>query len=64
MTSKMYFILGLITVLFVLPLLYSIGVPSFDLVFVYLFGEGSILAVVFSLVLIVLILQGVRKVAQ
>ena len=46
------FLGGVAVTLFILPLLYAIGIPTFDVVLVSLFGEDSILAIVFSLVLV------------
>ncbi|QNK89577.1 hypothetical protein H7992_07950 [Sporosarcina sp. resist] len=50
------FIAGVAVTLFILPLLYALGVLSFDVVLNSLFGKDSILAIIFSLVLIIIIL--------
>ncbi|GIN84434.1 hypothetical protein J6TS2_08200 [Heyndrickxia sporothermodurans] len=55
------FVMGFFTTAFVLPLISALSVPSFDAILVALFGEGSIWALAFSLLLILLIAFGVRK---
>ena len=55
------FLMGVISAIFVLPLLSALGVPSFDTVLNSLFGEGSIWAIVFSLMLILLTIFCVGK---
>ncbi len=55
------FVMGFLTTALALPLLSSLGVPSFDVVLTALFGEGNIWALVFSLTLILLATFGVGK---
>ncbi|RUS49406.1 hypothetical protein QI30_20060 [Kurthia sp. 3B1D] len=54
------FVLGLLAALFIFPFLRTMGL-SFDVVLVYLFGEGSVWALPFSLLVIATIIFGVRK---
>ncbi|PKR84549.1 hypothetical protein [Heyndrickxia camelliae] len=58
------FVMCLFTPILILPLLYTMGVPSFADVLTALFGEGSILATVFSLLLLLLIVFGVGKIMK
>jgi hypothetical protein len=58
------FFAGVAVTLFILPLLYALGFPTFDVVLVFLFGEVSILAIVFSLVLVIIILFWTFKFAK
>lgn len=60
----MYFVLGISTVILVLPLLYGFGMPSFASMLVYLFGEGSLWASIFSLSFILLIAVGISRLTQ
>lgn len=53
------FVLGFLTAL-IFPFLRTMGL-SFDVLLVYLFGEDSVWAVLFSLLLIARIVFGVRK---
>ena len=55
------FVIGMASVLLGLPLLSMLGVPSGDVVLTALFGEGSIWALVFSIMLILLVTFGVGK---
>lgn len=55
------FVMGFLTAVLALPLLSSLGVPSFDVVLTALFGEGNIWALVFSLTLILLATFSLRK---
>ncbi|MHA6253313.1 hypothetical protein [Oceanobacillus sp. CAU 1775] len=55
------FIAGIATSLLVLPLLYALGVPTYDVLLASLFGENKILATGFSLILIIAILFGLVK---
>ncbi|MGE7838875.1 hypothetical protein [Viridibacillus arvi] len=63
-TLILTFIMGVLITAFALPLLSALGVPSFDVVLVALFGEGSIWALVLSLLLILSIALGVGKVIK
>ena len=58
------FVLAVLATSFGLPFLYAIGVPSFDVILTALFGEGSIWAVIISLLLIISIALGVGKVGK
>ncbi|MFJ5770084.1 hypothetical protein [Psychrobacillus sp. NPDC093180] len=58
------FVMGVFATAFALPLLSALGVPTFDVGLVALFGEGSILALVLSLLLILSIVLGVGKVIK
>lgn len=60
-TAILTFGLGVAATLIVLPLLYALGVPSFEVVLTALFGEGNIWALVFTVLLILLILFSIRK---
>lgn len=55
------FVMGIVASTVILPLTSALGVPSFNVLLVALFGEGSIWAIAFSLLLILLILVGVNK---
>lgn len=55
------FVLGIIATAVALPLLYAMGLPSFDVVLTTLFGEGSSLAVILCVALIGTILFGVGR---
>lgn len=55
------FIIGFITIIFVLPVLYALGVPRGEVVLTALFGEGSMWAVIFSLLCIGLVIFGISK---
>lgn len=63
-TLILTFVMGILITAFVLPLLSAFGVPSFNTVLVAIFGEGSIWALAFSLLLILLIVLVVRKVMK
>lgn len=56
--------MGVLATAIGLPLLYGLGVPSFSVVLVALFGEGSIWALFFSLLLILSIAFGVGKIIK
>lgn len=56
------FVMGFLATILGLPLLYALGVPSFSVLLDELFGEKSILAVAFSLLLLFFIFLGVGKV--
>ncbi|HEY4554451.1 MAG TPA: hypothetical protein VIG80_14760 [Bacillaceae bacterium] len=58
------FLMGVLATAFALPLLSALGVPSFSVVLVALFGEGSSWALVFTLLLILSIALGVGKVIK
>ena len=58
------FVIGIASIIFGLPLLYALGVPTFDVVLTALFGEGNIWALVFSVMLIILIAFSVNKVTK
>lgn len=58
------FVIGFASGLLGLPLLSTLGVPSFDVVLTALFGEGSIWALVFSIMLIFLVTFSVCKVIK
>ncbi|MBU9673337.1 hypothetical protein KQ939_00455 [Planococcus sp. CP5-4] len=60
-TAILLFGSGVASTLLVLPLLYALGLPSFEVVLISLFGEGNIWALVFTVVLILLILFSLRK---
>lgn len=55
------FITSFFSVILGLPLLLTMGVPSFDVVLTSLFGEGNPWALVFSITLILLIVFGLIK---
>lgn len=55
------FVMGVVASAVILPLTSALGVPSFNVLLVALFGEGSIWAIAFSLLLIILTLVGVNK---
>ncbi|WP_080845412.1 hypothetical protein [Cytobacillus gottheilii] len=57
----MIFLMGVLATAFVLPLLSSLGVPSYSVVLVALFEEGSMWALALSLVLILSTTLGVMK---
>lgn len=58
------FVMGLLATAVALPLLSASGFPSFDVLLVAMFGEGSILAIGLSLLLIILMALGVGKVVK
>lgn len=58
------FIMGFLTTILLLPLLYAVGMPSFADVLTALFGEGSIWAMVFSLLLLLILAFGVGKIMK
>jgi hypothetical protein len=58
------FVISFASVIFGLPLLYTLGVPSGDVVLTALFGKGNIWALVFSVMLILLVTFGVGKVIK
>ncbi|WP_339212245.1 hypothetical protein [Solibacillus sp. FSL W8-0372] len=58
------FVIGITATVLGVPLLYAMGVPTFDVVLTTLFGEGSIWALVFSVMLILLIILGANKVMK
>lgn len=60
-TAILLFGSGVAATLLVLPLLYALGLPSFEVVLISLFGEGNSWALVFTVLLILLILFSVRK---
>lgn len=53
--------MGVLATAFALPLLSALNVPTYDIVLVNLFGEGSIWAIVLSLLLILSIALGLGK---
>jgi len=56
------FITGALVGIFIfLPILHSIGIPSFDHILTSVFGNNNPLALVFSILLILLIVIGVFK---
>ncbi|PYF06249.1 hypothetical protein BJ095_11180 [Ureibacillus chungkukjangi] len=55
------FVISFASVIFGLPLLYALGVPSGDVVLTALFGEGNIWTLIFSAMLILLITFGVGR---
>ncbi|WP_026671921.1 hypothetical protein [Alkalihalobacterium bogoriense] len=55
------FFAGIVVALFIIPLLYALGVPTFDIVLENLFGENTIFPAVFSMIVVVLILFLVIK---
>lgn len=57
------FVLGLLTALFISPFLRTMGL-SFDVLLVYLFGEDSIWALPFSLLVIATIVFGVKFISK
>lgn len=59
-----YFVIGITATVLGVPLLYAMGVPKFDVVLNELFGEGSIWALVFSVMLIMLVILGANKVMK
>ncbi|MFB5662674.1 hypothetical protein [Alteribacillus sp. HJP-4] len=62
MSRRFYFFLGLIVVLLLLPILYSLGLPSFDALLTNLLGEGKILwAIIISMGVISLTILYLRK---
>ena len=58
------FVIGITATVLGVPLLYAMGVPTFDVVLTALFGEGSIWALVFSVMLIMLVILGANKVMK
>ncbi len=60
-TAILVFGLGLVATLLALPFLYALGLPSFEVVLMGLFGEGNAWALVFTIVLVALLLYGIRK---
>ena len=60
-TALLAFGSGIIVTLFILPLLNAIGIPSSGVVLTSLFGEKSIWAVVFPLLVILLIFLGIGR---
>ena len=59
-----YFVIGITATILGVPLLYAMGVPTFDVVLTALFGEGSIWALVFSVMIILLVIFGANKVMK
>lgn len=57
------FIIGFLVVV-TLPMLSSLGVPTFDIVLVSIFGKDSIFALIFSFMLIISIAFGLGKLAN
>ena len=55
------FLSGIVVAILVSPFLSKLGVPTFDVVLVAMFGSGSIWAIVFSLLLITSIVLVLRK---
>ncbi len=55
------FFAGVTVTLFILPVLYALGVPTFDVGLGTLFGENSMLAASFSLLALLVILFWVVK---
>ncbi len=60
-TAILLFGSGFVATLLALPLLYALGIPSFEVVLTGLFGEGNSWALVFTIVLVALLLYGIRK---
>lgn len=60
-TAILVFGLGFVATLLVLPFLYALGLPSFEVVLTGLFGEGNSWALVFTIVLVALLLFGIRQ---
>ncbi|OED33170.1 hypothetical protein BHE17_12195 [Planococcus maritimus] len=60
-TAILVFGLGLVATLLALPFLYALGLPSFEVVLMGLFGEGNAWALVFTALLVLLIFFGLRK---
>lgn len=59
-----YFVISITATVLGVPLLYAMGIPSFDVVLTALFGEGSIWAIGFSVMLIMLVILGANKVMK
>lgn len=60
-TAILTFVSGVAATLIVLPLLYALGVPSFEVILTGLFGEGNPWALAFAALLILLVLFSLRK---
>lgn len=58
------FFMGFAVAILVLPLLYALGIPSFDVVLTAMFGEGNPWAFVFSLLLIGLVIFSMIKMSK
>ncbi|WNF38343.1 hypothetical protein RJD24_07940 [Bacillaceae bacterium IKA-2] len=58
------FLMGVSITLLVLPLLNALGVPTFDIVLVALFGEENIWGIIFSLFLVLIIVFWLVKVVK
>lgn len=58
------FVMGVLATALALPLLSALGVPTFDVVLVALFGKGSIWALALSLLLILSIALGAVRVIK
>ncbi|WP_409271601.1 hypothetical protein V1499_18835 [Neobacillus sp. SCS-31] len=58
------FVMAFLATALALPLLSAFGVPSFNVVLVALFGEGSVWALVLTLLLILSVTLGVGKVIK
>ncbi|GAA0379526.1 hypothetical protein [Bacillus horti] len=61
MKLSLWFLSGIMISALILPLISALGMPSYNVLLVSLFGEGSILALGFTLLLITFILVGVSK---
>ena len=60
-TLILTFVIGVLVTALALPLLRALGVPSFDVGLVALFGEENIWALVLSLLLVLSIALGIGK---
>lgn len=58
------FVIGLLATVIGLPVLKTAGLPSFDVVFYSMFGEGSIWALLFAALLIGMVLFGMKKLVE
>lgn len=56
--SVIYFLLGFATSAIILPMLESLGVPTFNTVLKSLFGDNKAAALLFSVVLVAVVLFG------
>lgn len=55
------FVLGFMLTILIMPLLSKVGIPSYDLFLTAVFGERNVWALVFTGILLVLFLVGMRK---
>lgn len=59
------FIIGLLSGLFIiLPILYSLGLPSYDVFLTKVFGEDNPLALVVTILLLCLVIIGIYKIPK